>query len=207
LVVVAGTGTEVGKTWVAHGVATRLIEAGLRVTARKPAQSFGPEDQVTDADILASATGEDPYVVCPAQRWYRVPMAPPMAAEALGLAVPTLEDLLDEVAANWPDPPADLGLLETAGGVASPIASDADNAQLAHAIDADIAVLVADPGLGTINSVRLGASALAPTPTVVFLNRFDPGIRLHQANLDWLEQRDGFTVATTVSALSEHLQS
>ena len=68
VVVVAGTATEIGKTWVTARLAERLLAAGATVAARKPAQSFAADDEVTDADVLAAATGEDPTAVCPPHR-------------------------------------------------------------------------------------------------------------------------------------------
>ena len=60
LIVVAGTGTEVGKTWAAARLATTLRGRAITVRARKPAQSFEPDDPPdgTDAALLGAATGE-----------------------------------------------------------------------------------------------------------------------------------------------------
>ena len=44
LLAIAGTGTEVGKTWVAVELVRALRDQGWTVTARKPAQSFDPHD-------------------------------------------------------------------------------------------------------------------------------------------------------------------
>ena len=83
LIAVAGTATEIGKTWVTARVVETLRGRGLSVSARKPVQSFGPDELgATDAEVLAAATGEAPQAVCPAHRWYPVPMAPPLAASA-----------------------------------------------------------------------------------------------------------------------------
>ena len=90
-----------------------------RVAARKPAQSFEPGDATTDAARAGRATGEAATTVCPQHRWYAVAMAPPMAADALGRPPFTLADLVDEI--NWPDG-VEVGLVETAGGVRSPMA-------------------------------------------------------------------------------------
>ena len=103
-------------------------------------------------------------VVCPARRTYPLAMAPPMAAEALGMLPATIDDLVAEVNASWPDRPTDVGVVEGAGGVASPLARDGDSASLAFRLPADLVVLVADPRLGVINLVRLcrpGARARA----------------------------------------------
>jgi dethiobiotin synthetase len=194
VVVVAGTGTGVGKTWVACGLARALRLRGLRVAARKPAQSYDAGDDLsaTDAALLADATGEQPDAVCPQHRWYPAAMAPPMAAEALGRRPFTIADLVGELA--WP-PAVGVGLVETAGGVRSPQASDGDGVTLVAALRADRVLLVADAGLGTINGVRLSAGALAGWPVTVVLNGFDPDDELHARNLAWLADRDGYDVA------------
>jgi dethiobiotin synthetase len=203
LTVVTGTGTDVGKTWVAARLAGALVARGRRVAARKPAQSFAAGDHRTDAVVLGAATGEAPEVVCPRHRWYGEPMAPPMAATALGLAPPRLSELVDEVGSSWPDPPVDHGIVEGAGGVASPLADDGDSADLAAALGADAVVVVADAGLGVIGLVRLAVGRLAPAPVVVFLNRFDAGSPLHEANRSWLVARDALVVAVAVEELAE----
>jgi dethiobiotin synthetase len=208
VVLVLGTGTEVGKTWVGAALARALVARGLRVAARKPAQSYDPGDDDagrTDAQVLAAATGEDATAVCPPHRWYERALAPPMAAAELDRPIPTIAELAAEVA---PPPGADVVLVETAGGVRSPLAGDGDGLDLGARLAVTATVLVADPGLGTINSVRLSAAAVAvaglPAP-VVFLNRFDPADPLHAANRDWLRHRDGFDCVTAVADLADRL--
>ena len=82
VILVTGTGIEVGKTWVTVELARRLRADGVEVAARKPAQSFAPEDTMTDASLLGEATGESAATVCPPRRWYPMPLAPPMAADS-----------------------------------------------------------------------------------------------------------------------------
>jgi dethiobiotin synthetase len=195
LVLVAGTGTDVGKTWVAAAWLSRLTATKA---ARKPVQSFSPGDR-TDAAVLAAATGEAPNDVSPQHRAYEIPMAPPMAADALGRPPFTVADLVAEL--RWPDPGVAVGVVESVGGVRSPIATDGDTVTLADALQPDRIVLVADAGLGTINAVRLSAEALPPFPLTVFLNRFDAGDDLHRRNREWLIDIDKFEVVTSVDAL------
>ena len=197
LVFVAGTGTAVGKTWTAAAVLARLGSAGLRVGARKPAQSFDAGEGPTDAEVLAAATGETPHDVCPRHRWYARALAPPMAADALGAPPFTVGDLVGEL--YWPDG-VDVGLIEGAGGPRSPIAADGDNVRLASAITPDLVLLVADAGLGTINAVRMSVAALAEEQVVVVLNHFDEHDPLHRRNRDWLSCRDGFDVVAGIEA-------
>jgi dethiobiotin synthetase len=197
LIVVAGTGTEVGKTWAGRQILQQARARGLRVAARKPAQSFSPEDADTDAELLAAASGETPHAVCPRHRWYAVPMAPPMAADVLGLGPLRIEELLSEI--TWPAG-TDLALVETAGGVRAPIAHDADNVDLIRSLAPHKVLLVADAGLGTLNAVRLSLAALAGQRVIVLLNRFDTNNELHRRNRDWLAQRDHALVITSADA-------
>ncbi len=199
---VAGTGTEVGKTWVAVQLAATLGGRGHTVSARKPAQSFAPDDLgTTDAEQLGAATGEPPTAVCPAHRWYETPMAPPMAAAALGRPEFTIATLAAEIVI-----PADgVTIVEGAGGPRSPIASDGDNVDLARALRASIVVLVADAGLGTINAVELSVAAFGGFETVVILNRWTDS-DLERRNAEWLG-RAGHRVVTSVAALADTLDA
>lgn len=203
LVVVTGTGTEIGKTWVATQLATALLATGLSVAARKPVQSFAPGDTPTDAEVLAAATGDDPRVVCPPHRWYEVAMAPPMAAEVLGREPFTIADLAGELV--WRDG-TDVGLVEGAGGPRSPLAADGDTVDLARSVGADAVVLVADAGLGTINAVRLAHAALETiAPVTVVLNRFDAANDLHERNREWLATRAGLDVTVAIEELARRV--
>lgn len=194
---------------MAAAVLRECRRRGLSVAARKPAQSFDAHTSAatdTDAVVLATASGEDPASVCRDDRSFPRALAPPMAAEALGRAPFTVGDLVAEL--DWPRPPVTLGVVELAGGVRSPQAADGDATDLVRWLRPDAVVLVAAAGLGTINAVRLSASALAtvtggsvsapgsapPVPVLVVLDRFDPACDLHRRNRQWLSDRDGLAV-------------
>jgi dethiobiotin synthetase len=200
VVLVTGTGTEVGKTWVTCRLARALAARRLIAVARKPVQSYGTAGDVgaTDAELLAEATGDRASVVCPPHRWYPVAMAPPMAAAVLGRPAFTVANLVAELA--WPAV-VGVGLVESVGGVRSPVAADGDTVTLAQALTPDRVVLVADAGLGTINGVRLSAAPLGRWPVTVLLNRYDPTDELHRLNWEWLVGRDGFDVVVDPAEL------
>jgi dethiobiotin synthetase len=180
---------------------------GLAVAARKPAQSFDIDVDgarlggATDAEVLAAASGEDPSTVCHPHRSYHRAMAPPMAAEALGLPPLTVAELMSEL--EWPDHRVDRGVVEMAGGVRSPMAADGDTTDVVAALLPDMVVLVADAGLGTINAVRMSMDALdtvcggtSGIPVAVVLDRFDGHHDIHRRNRAWLEDRLGYLVVT-----------
>ena len=195
LVLVSGTGTEVGKTWWTAAIARELRAADVQVSVRKPVQSGAP-DAPTDAAALAAASGELEHDVTPPHRTLTVPWAPPMAADALGMEPFTVADLVDEIA--WPVGVV-VGLVESVGGPRSPLAADGDTVTLAAALSPDVVVVVGDAGLGTINAVRLSVAVFTDHRTVVALNRFgdDP---LHERNLAVLRS-DGLTVVTSPAEL------
>lgn len=214
LVLVAGTGTGVGKTHVSEAVLRHIRDGPqysgppLALGARKPAESFDPCDPSrgpTDADRLAAATGEPVEVVCAPERSYPLAMAPPMAAAALGLPAPTVAGLAAWLEDSWPERALDVGLIECAGGVASPQAVDGDCRDLAKLVGPDVVGLVADAGLGTIHAVRLSVEALAGWPLVVFLNRHDPSKDVHRRNLEWLRACLPVPVCTSIATLADHL--
>jgi dethiobiotin synthetase len=211
LVAVVGTGTDIGKTYVTVRILEALREQGATVAVRKPAQSFDASDDPEgyDAAVLGAASVEPPETVCPPHRWYQMAMAPPMAADALARPTFTVDDLIQEL--RWPEVPVDVGFVETAGGLRSPIADDGDCLALVVGVMPDTVVLVADAGLGTINLVRLTMDTLVrlPAQLAVVLNRFDEGSELHQCNRSWLRDRDDlqlFTIPGDETGLARVIQ-
>lgn len=197
-IVVSGTDTGVGKTWVTAHLAEAMADSGVAVAVRKPVQSYDPDDGRTDAEILAAASGVDPTAVCPRHRWYEIPLAPPMAAEALRRPPILVRRLVDETEV----PARAITLIEGVGGARSPLADDGDTVALAAAFGAVLVVLVAPAGLGAINAVRLGVTAFDPVPVIVHLNRFDATNDTHVRNLGWLRKKDGFVVSSSIAELA-----
>ena len=101
-------------------------------------------------------------------------------------------------------------MVECVGGVRSPHAIDGDAISLIEELQPDLLLLVADAGLGTVNSVRLSLEAIdrgahVATPIVV-LNRFDPSEDLHRRNRDWLEAHLPVEVLCSVPAVMQRLR-
>ncbi|MCC9601087.1 dethiobiotin synthase [Stieleria sp. JC731] len=134
LTFVSGTGTDVGKTYIAANLAQILQREHRRVGVYKPVASgcIGPssnfsERTSSDADALAQSLGEHvaPELICP-QR-FLAPLAPDEAARQEGTQVDT--DLLYEGAVRW-QRLCDHLVVEGAGGLFSPIADSMLNIDL-----------------------------------------------------------------------------
>ena len=200
VVFVTGTGTEVGKTWAAAGLARMLKDSGRTVAACKPVQSYDPDTGgPTDAEVLAAATGQDPDAICPPDCSYPVPLAPPMAARKLQTTCPTL----DEMASNCRfAATVDVGLVEGVGGLYSPIATDGHNLDLIERIQPDLVIVVASAELGGIHDTLACTLPLPSVRRAVFCNRFDPRTEVHGLNVRWLRDT-GLAVATSLAELAE----
>ncbi len=146
---ITGTGTEVGKTFVAAAMARELVGRGLRVGVYKPVASGCEGDQLVseDARLLWEAAGRPRSLdeVCP-QR-FRAPVAPNVAAAMEGRQVDP--NLLRIGIDPWLEA-SDVVLVEGAGGLMSPISDDDYNADLAADLGLPLAVVAANR-LGVIN--------------------------------------------------------
>jgi dethiobiotin synthetase len=150
-VVVAGTDTGVGKTWVAAALGRELARRGRRVIAVKPVESgCGAETVATeDGAVLAEATGQS----SPRSALLRLGLAvaPPVAADAEGVEID-----LDALVANvrvMADG-SDVVIVEGAGGLCSPLSWQGDLLDVARALDARVLVVGSDR-LGVVNHVVL----------------------------------------------------
>ena len=125
---IAGAHTDVGKTYVACALLRAARAQGLSVSALKPVVSgFDARDWAgSDPGLLITAMGQPRTPrrledVSPLR--FPAPLSPPMAARREGRTV-RLEDLL-AICRPWlAAAPAEFGILETAGGVMSPLAED-----------------------------------------------------------------------------------
>ena len=147
---IAGTNTEVGKTFVASQIARCLVLRGKKVGVYKPVASgcrqVGDEIVADDAMALWEAAGKplDLEAVCP-QRFIK-PVAPHLAAKAEH-RVASFQQMIDGIR-PWSE--SDIVIVEGAGGLLSPISDDRFCADLAIEFGFPI-VIVAANRLGVIN--------------------------------------------------------
>ncbi|MEU5187062.1 dethiobiotin synthase [Streptomyces klenkii] len=156
VLVVTGTGTEVGKTIVTAALAAAARAAGRSVAVLKPAQTGvapGEPGDVAEVRRLAgdAVTGEE-------LARFPEPLAPGTAAARAGLA-PVRPPEIAKAAARLAES-HDLVLVEGAGGLLVRLDEEgATLADVAHLLAAPV-LLVAQAGLGTLNTTALTAEAL-----------------------------------------------
>ena len=153
---VTGTDTGVGKTVVAAALVLAARAAGLRAVGFKPVET-GIGDSDSDAALLARATGHADATAASLLSLAE-PLAPAVAAERASVSVDP-EEIEHRVRALR-DKRYDVVVVEGAGGVAVPLTWGFTALDLARHLGLS-AVVVARPGLGTLNHVWLTVEALS----------------------------------------------
>lgn len=166
-VFVTGTGTEVGKTVVAAALARTLAAAGLEINVFKPAVTGLEEPGEADHELLRRAAGSTQSDEEIAPYRYDPPASPHLAA---ALAGEEIDPVRLRTAARAAGAGADRLVCEGVGGLLVPLAGRVVRAEpeqlgppyLVRDLAADLElplVIVASPGLGTINHTLLTIEA------------------------------------------------
>lgn len=168
-VFVTGTGTEVGKTVVAATIARTLAGEGRRVAVFKPAVTGLDEGVETDHELLRRASGSSQSDGEIAPYRYGPPASPHLAAALAGEEIDP--ERLRQAARAAADG-AEAIVCEGVGGLLVPLSPT----YLVRDLAADLGyplVVVAGPGLGTINHTLLtieAARAAGLEVTAIVLN-------------------------------------
>jgi 8-amino-7-oxononanoate synthase len=160
-VVLLGTGTGVGKTRVGAALARALRVRGQAVLGLKPVESgVSPGSVGEDALGLATAAG---HPVPPGALFLREPLSPHLAAEREGvrLDVASLQEWVwrEEASFRLAHPDGWL-LVETAGGVFSPLAPSFTNFELGLSLGRARWILIAPDALGVLHELSATLEAM-----------------------------------------------
>jgi dethiobiotin synthetase len=156
---ITGTDTGVGKTVIAAGLARALESRGIDVGVMKPAATGCPKRRgrrvSEDVEYLLGAcdSKDDRDLVCP--YLLRDPLAPEIAAEREGVRIDVRTILR---AFRRLSREHEVVIVEGAGGLFVPLKPKYFMLDLAVALDAPL-IVVARPGLGTINHTLLTCEA------------------------------------------------
>lgn len=202
---VTGTGTDVGKTYVTALMVKKLHGAGLRAAYYKAAMSGNvrrPDGTLIPGDALCvqqvSGIGQPLESMCPYV--YENAYSPHLASRLEGNPV-----RMDVVKAGFAALEAEYDYItvEGSGGILCPICFDEAKIQLEDVIrELDAAcVIVADAGLGTINSVGLTVSYMRakgiPVKGLIF-NHCHPGDVMEEDNLEMCRYFTGLDILAKV---------
>lgn len=199
---VTGTGTDVGKTYVTALLAKKMKEAGYKLGYYKAALSGADTIEDSDAGFVNRIGKLEQEKETLLSYLYEHAVSPHLASKLEGNPVEkeVVIDGFHKVASTH-----DYVVMEGSGGIVCPIRYDADHVYLLE----DIihwcqlpALIVADAGLGTINSVVLTVEYMRsrhiPVKGII-LNHYAGGV-MEEDNIYMIEQLTGVSVLGLVKA-------
>lgn len=202
---ITGTGTDVGKTFVTGLILKKLRENGKNAAYYKAAMSGNErreDGSLIPGDALyvkkISGISQPLDTMCP--YIYETAVSPHLASRLEGNPVQ-----MDMVQAGFHAvcEAYDYVTMEGSGGILCPICFDEEKIQLEDVIKklGLACLIVADAGLGTINSVVLTAEYMRarqiPVKGILF-NHFHPGDVMEEDNLRMCEYMTGLKVLACV---------
>ena len=202
---VTGTGTDTGKTYITGLIVKKLQEAKKNPAYYKAAMSGNdrrPDGTLIPGDALAIQTmsGIDQSLTSMCPYVYEHAYSPHLASRLEGNPV-----VMDVVTHGFADVTAiyDYVTVEGSGGILCPICFDEARIQLEDVVKELhlSSILIADAGLGTINSVVLTAEYMKthglPLKGIIF-NHYHPGDVMEDDNIFMCEHMTGLPTLAKV---------
>lgn len=198
---ITGTGTDVGKTYVTALIVKKLNEEGIKTGYYKAAISGANSIENSDAGYVKKISKINQKEDTLLSYIYKTPVSPHLASKIEGNPVNMTKILKDF---NRVKNEYDFTVVEGSGGIVCPIRYD----NIENIFLEDIikklelkSLIVADAGLGTINSVVLTVSYMKSKNITVFgiiLNNYKGGI-MEEDNIYMIEKITGVKVISCVS--------
>lgn len=202
---VTATGTDIGKTYISALLVKKLRESGLNCGYYKPALSGAikqPDDSLLpgDCDFVVKTSKLNIKPIDCVTYCFEEAVSPHLAAERLGVKIEKskIKSEFEQREKNY-----DYLVVEGAGGITCPFNMKEEVLLLPDIIKAlglNI-VIVADGGLGTINSVLLTveyAKQQGINIKGLILNNFEEDNFMHLDNKKQIERLTGIHVIATV---------
>ena len=203
---ITGTGTDIGKTYVTGLIVKKLAENGTAAAYYKAAMSGNdrrPDGSLIPGDALfvknTSGIAQPLETMCP--YIYENAYSPHLASRIEGnpVEMPVVKEGFQKLAGEY-----DFITMEGSGGILCPICFDEAKIQLEDVIkELNLSsLLIADAGLGTINSVVLTAEYMkARNLTIkgIIFNNYHPGNIMEDDNIRMCEYMTGLPTLAKVS--------
>ena len=202
---ITATGTDVGKTYVSALILKKMREEGFNAGYFKPVLSgvVEKEGKLIESDcnfVVSTAKIPTKADDCVAY-WWKEAVSPHLASVRAGEIINTekIKKAFEEKQNEY-----DYLLVEGAGGITCPLRLQNDEKYLLKDLIKDLGVniiIVADGGLGTINSILLTVEYARQNNINIegiILNNFNPNSFMHQDNLKQVEYLTGIKVIATV---------
>lgn len=191
---ITGTGTDVGKTYVSALIVKKMRECGYNCGYYKPVLSGVTElyGKLIESDcnyVVNTANIPEEPDNC-VSYWWKEAVSPHLAAKRAGQKIDISKIKYDFQQARKK---YDYLLIEGAGGITCPLIVDKDEKYLLKDLVWELGlstVIVADAGLGTINSTLMTvdyAKSNGIDIVGIILNNYDPLNFMHQDNLEQIE--------------------
>ncbi|MEI0747158.1 dethiobiotin synthase [Brachyspira pulli] len=199
---ITGTGTDVGKTYVSALIAKQLKDDGLDIGYYKGALSGSNE--ITDSDawyVKEKANLTDSYDEMVSYT-YKHAYSPHLASQIEGnpVEMKVIKEAYKDISKRH-----DYMIVEGSGGIICPIRYDKDKKIFLEDIikELDIpSVIIADAGLGTINSTVLTIEYMMKRKLKingVILNKFEISNVMHEDNKQMIEEMTDIKVVGIVN--------
>ncbi len=210
---VTATGTDVGKTYVTGLLIKQLRNMGMNVGYYKAALSGA---EITSEGLIpgdaafvnrVANLGENPMDLV--SYIYENQVSPHLAAQIEGnpLEMSVVKEHFNELGKRY-----DYMVVEGSGGIVCPIRYDDEKKIFLEDIIQELAldtILVADAGLGTINSVLLTAEYMKQKGILIrgiVLNHYDSECIMHQDNKKMIQAMTQIPILATVAKNANKLE-
>lgn len=209
---ITATGTDIGKTYVSALIVKKMNESGYNCGYYKPVLS-GVEElngKLIKSDcnyvVKKSGIGVSPDECV--SYWWKEAVSPHLASKRTGEII-DFKRIKNDFSKL--DSMYDYLLVEGAGGITCPLRLGNGEKYLLNDLIKDLntpVLIVADGGLGTINSILLTAE-YAKNKGIkingIILNNFEPDNFMHKDNLIQAEYLTGIKVVATVEKNAEEI--
>ena len=203
---ITGTGTDIGKTYISALIIKKMRESGFNCGYYKPVLSGVTEicGKLVDSDVnyviqQADIPTEPEKSV---SYYWKEAVSPHLAAKRVNQKID-----IDKIKYDFSqlNKKYDYLLIEGAGGITCPLVIEKDEKYLLKDLIWELGlsiIIVADAGLGTINSTLLTidyAKSNGIEIEGIILNNYESDNFIHWDNLEQIEELTGINVLATVS--------